>query len=460
MKKFDAIIIGSGQGGTPLAKALAKAKWKTALIEKEFAGGTCINYGCTPTKTIISCAKTAYNVKHAKEWGINAVKPEADIKAIMKFKNRIVNESRNGLYDGLTSTPHLTYIEGEARFTGFKELSVALNKGGTMQLKAEKIFLDVGTSPAIPAIDGLDKIDYYTSQSLLDLKEIPESLIIIGGSYIALEFGQAYSRFGSKVIMLERSKDFLPREDRDIALCMQQILEAENINIRTGVNLSGVKKSRGKISVAFTTDNKTFALSSTHLLIATGRKPNTKTLGLEITNVATDERGFIKVNDKLETSANGIYAIGDVTGEPQFTHISYNDYIILKENLLNGQNNSTQNRQVPYCMFTDPQLARIGISEAEARKQKLNYKVATLSMKHVARARETNHTKGMMKAVVDADTKQILGAAIIGEEAGETIATLQMAMIGKIPYTQLAEMIIAHPTYTESINNLFLPLIK
>lgn len=460
MKKFDAIIIGSGQGGTPLAKALAKAKWKTALIEKEFAGGTCINYGCTPTKTIISCAKTAYNVEHAKEWGINAVKPEADIKAIMKFKNRIVDESRKGLYDGLTSTSHLTYIEGEARFTGFKELSVALNKGGTMQLKAKKIFLDVGTSPAIPAIDGLDKIDYYTSQSLLDLKEIPESLIIIGGSYIALEFGQAYSRFGSKVTMLERSKDFLPREDRDIALCMQQILETENIHIHTGVDLSGVKKSRGKISVAFTADNKTFALSATHLLVATGRKPNTKNLGLENTNVATDERGFIKVNDKLETSANGIYAIGDVTGEPQFTHISYNDYIILKENLLNGKNNSTQNRQVPYCMFTDPQLAHIGISEAEARKQKLNYKVATLSMKHVARARETNHTKGMMKAVVDTDTKQILGAAIIGEEAGETIAALQMAMIGKIPYTQLAEMIIAHPTYTESINNLFLPLIK
>lgn len=460
MKKFDAIIIGSGQGGTPLAKALAKAKWKTALIEKEFAGGTCINYGCTPTKTIISCAKTAYNVRHAKEWGINAVKPAVDIKAIMKFKNRIVNESRSGLYDGLTSTPNLTYIEGAAKFTGFKELSVALNKGGMMQLKAEKIFIDVGTSPAIHAVEGLDKIDYYTSQSLLDLKEIPESLIIIGGSYIALEFGQAYSRFGSKVTILERSKDFLSREDRDIALCMRQILEAENIDIRTGVDVAGVKKSGRKISVTFTENNKLSALSATHLLIATGRKPNTKNLDLEITNVSTDERGFIKVNDKLETSANGIYAMGDVTGEPQFTHISYNDYVILKDNLLNGKNHSTQGRQVPYCMFTDPQLARIGISETEAKKQKLNYKVAALSMEHVARARETNHTRGMMKAVVHADTKQILGAAIIGEEAGETIAALQMAMLGRIPYTQLAEMIIAHPTYAESINNLFLPLIK
>ncbi|SFQ54648.1 mercuric reductase [Parafilimonas terrae] len=460
MKKFDAIIIGSGQGGAPLAKALAKAKWKTALIEKKFAGGTCINYGCTPTKTIISCAKTAYNVKHAKEWGINAAKHEVDIRTIMKFKNRVVNESRNGLHNSLTSTPHLTYIEGAAKFTGFKELSVELSKGGIMQLKAEKIFIDAGASPAIPAIEGLDEIKYYTSQSLLDLKEIPESLIIIGGSYIALEFGQTYSRFGSKVTILERSKDFLPKEDRDIALCIQQILETENIHIHTGVDVSGVKKSGRKISVAFTENNKTSSLSATHLLIATGRKPNTKPLDLEITNVATDERGFIKVNDKLETSANGIYAIGDVTGEPQFTHISYNDYVILKDNLLNGKNNSTQNRQVPYCMFTDPQLARTGISETEARKQKLHYKVATLSMKHVARARETNHTKGMMKAVVDADTKQILGAAIIGEEAGETIAALQMAMLGKITYTQLAEMVIAHPTYAESINNLFLPLIK
>ncbi len=460
MKKFDAIIIGSGQGGVPLAKALAKAKWKTALIEKAYAGGTCINYGCTPTKTIISCAKTAYNIKHAKEWGINVNNYKVDIKAVMKFKDRIVGESRTGLHNGLTSTRNLTYIEGEAKFSGFKELTVELNNGDTQQLTAEKIFIDTGTSPAIPAIEGLDTIDYYTSQTLLELKQVPESLIIIGGSYIALEFGQAYSRFGSKVFVLEKGKDFLHREDRDIAACMQQILEEENITVYAGVDISGIKKSGEKINVSFTSGKKSLSLKGTHLLIAAGRTPNTKTLGLSLTNVEMDERGFIKVNDKFETSAKGIYAIGDVNGGPQFTHISYNDYIILRDNLLHKKNLSAKGRQVPYCMFTDPQLSHIGISEAEAKKQKLNFKVATLSMEHVARGRETNHTKGMMKAIVDRKTKLILGAAVIGEEGGETIAVLQMAMLGKIPYDKLATMIIAHPTYAESINNLFMPLIS
>lgn len=460
MKKFDAIIIGSGQGGTPLAKALAKAKWKTALIEKALAGGTCINYGCTPTKTIISCAKTAYYAKHAAEWGIKVNNYKVDIKAVIKFKDRIVAESRKGTLDALTSTPNLSYIEGEARFTGFKELTVTLNNGAEQQLTADTIFIDAGTSPLIPPINGLDTVNYYTSQTLLDLKEIPESLIIIGGGYTALEFAQAYKRFGSKVTMLEKGNEFLPKEDRDIAACMQQILEAENITVYTGVEITGIKKSGKNISVSIKAGGENAILKATHLLVAAGRSPNTKSLNLNLTNVETDERGFIKVDDKLETSAKGIYAIGDINRGPQFTHISYNDHVILKDNLLNKKNVSTKNRQVPYCMFTDPQLSRVGLSETEAQKQKLNYKVTTLSMAHVARARETNHTKGMMKAIVDADTKLILGAAFIGEEAGETIVTLQMAMLAKVPYTQLATMIIAHPVYAEAINNLFMPLMK
>ena len=461
MKKYDAIIIGSGQGGTPLAKAFAKAKWKTVLIEKALAGGTCINYGCTPTKTIISCAKTAYNIKHSKEWGVKVGNYKVDIKAVMKFKDNIVTSSRTGLHDSLTSTRNLTYIEGEARFTGLKKITVGLKDGSTQELTAEKIFIDAGTSPIIPSFDGLDTVDYYTSNTLLDLKEIPQSLVIIGASYIALEFGQAYSRFGSKVTILERGKEFLPREDRDIAACMQQILEAENININTGAELSSVKKSGKNITVNFAASGKSHSIKATHLLVAAGRSPNTKNLNLNLTNVETDERGFIIVNDKLETSAEGIYAIGDIiSGGPQFTHISYNDYVILKDNLIDKKNSSTKNRQVPYCMFTDPQLSSVGISEAAAKKQKLKYKVATLSMEHVSRGRETNHTKGMMKAIVDANTKLILGATVIGEEAGETIAALQMAMLAKIPYDELATMIIAHPTYAESINNLFMPLIK
>lgn len=461
MKNFDAIIIGSGQGGSPLAKALAKAKWKTALIEKSFAGGTCINYGCTPTKTIISCAKTAYNIKHAKEWGIDVGNYKADIKAIMKLKNKIVMESRTGLHNSLTSIPNLTYIQAEASFSGFKEISVLLNNGKQQKLTADKIFIDAGTSPVVPAIEGLGTVKYYTSQSLLELNELPESLIIIGGSYIALELGQAFSRFGSKVTILEKGNNFLPKEDRDIADCMQQILEKEKIKIYTGAEASFVKQPGKNISIQFKVAGKLHSVKATHLLVAAGRSPNTKNLNLNLTNVETDEHGFIKVNDKLETFVEGIYSIGDInSGSPQFTHISYNDYTILKENLLENGDASTKNRQVPYCMFTDPQLSRIGISEAEAKKQKFKYKVAVLSMAHVARGRETNHTKGMMKAIVDANSKQVLGATVIGEEAGETIAALQMAMFGKIPFTQLAAMIIAHPTYAESINNLFLPLVK
>lgn len=460
MKKFDAIIIGSGQGGTPLAKALAKEGWKIAMIEKAYAGGTCINYGCTPTKTMISCAKTAYNIKHAKQWGIDVNDYSVDINAIVDFKERIVTESRNGLHDGLTTTDNFEYIEGEAKFTGLKQLMIELNDGAKQQLTADKIFIDAGTSALIPKIEGLNDVDYHTSQTLLELRAIPESLIIVGASYIALEFGQMYNRFGSKVTILEKGKDFLPKEDRDIAACMQQILAEENIKIYTGVEVASVKTSTKNLEVNISANEKQLKLSGTHLLIATGRTANTKALNLSATNVDVNERGFIKVNGKLETSAAGIYALGDINGGPQFTHISYNDFIIIKNNLLKNKNLTTAQRPVPYCVFTDPQLARIGLSETEARKQKLNIEVATLSMQHVARARETNHTKGMMKAIVDADTKLILGVAVIGEEGGETMATLQMAMQAQIPYPQLAEMIIAHPTYAESINNLFLPLIK
>lgn len=460
MKKFNAIIIGSGQGGTPLAKALARQGWKVALVEKAYAGGTCINYGCTPTKTMISCAKTAYNIQHAKEWGINIGGYDVDINAVMDFKERIVVESRDDSREGLISTSNLEYMEGEAAFTGFKKLSVFLNNEASEELTAEKIFINTGTSPVIPSINGLNDVEYFTSQSLLELREIPESLIIVGGSYIALEFGQMYSRFGSKVTILEKGKEFLSREDRDVANCMRQILEEENITIHTGIEITGVKKTGKTVDVNFKAGEKALTLNGTHLLIATGRKPDTKSLNLNLAEVETDEHGFIKVNDRLETSAKGIYAIGDVNGGPQFTHISYNDYVIIKDNLLHNKNSSTSERPVPYCMFTDPQLARVGISETEAKKQNLSYKVAILSMAHVARARETNHTKGMMKAIVHADTKQVLGAVVIGEEGGETIAALQMAMLAKIPCTQLAEMVIAHPTYAESINNLFLPLLK
>lgn len=458
MKHYDAIVIGSGQGGTPLAKKLANQGLQTAIIERRYIGGTCINDGCTPTKTMVTSARMMHLAKTSGKVGVNIQDAKLNFKKVIKHKNKIVEEFRNSGEEGLRKTKNLDLIFGEASFLNDKELKIILRDGGEETLTADKIFINTGGRPTVPEIEGLDSISYLDSTSIMELKELPEHLVIIGAGYISLEFGQMFRRFGSKVTMLEHSERFLSREDEDISNEIKKFLEDEGIEIFTNCTLKKVSSKHKKISVAVNINNEEKQIKGSHLLIATGRTPNTNTLKLFNTDIKTEERGHIIVNEKLETNVEGIYALGDVKGGPEFTHISYNDYIIIYKNLFENGNETINKRLVPYCMFTDPQLGRIGVSEDEAKKKNLNYKVAKLPMNYIARAIETNETTGLMKAIVDADSKQILGAAVIGEQGGEMMSMLEIAMMGKLTYDVLRNAVFAHPLYAEALNNLFMQL--
>lgn len=458
MTTFDAIIIGSGQGGTPLSKKLAMAGWKTALVEKEFIGGTCINRGCTPTKTMIASAKAAYTIANAGALGIETGGYSINLEAVLERKRKVVENFRNGSREGLEQTENLTLIFGTASFIDVKKLQVELNDGTVEIITAGKIFINTGDRPSVPKVAGLDGIPYLDSTSIMELTEIPSHLLIIGGGYVGLEFGQMFKRFGSKVTILEHGKRLLPREDEDIAAVVADFLNQEDIRIVTDAQATKAEKHSNGLHVTVKTGGKEELINCSHVLIAAGRTPNTEKLNLAVTKVEMNERGQVKVNENLETSAEGIYAIGDVKGGPEFTHISYNDYIILANNLLDNKNQTTVNRMVPYCMFTDPQLGRVGITETEAREKGLNIKVAKLPMTKVARAVETGDTRGILKAIIDAQSDEILGAAVVGEEGGEIMSILQMAMVGRVTYKYIADMIFAHPLYAESLNNLFLSL--
>jgi pyruvate/2-oxoglutarate dehydrogenase complex dihydrolipoamide dehydrogenase (E3) component len=459
MKKYDAIVIGSGQAGTPLAKKLALAGIKTAIIEKRLVGGTCINDGCTPTKTMVASAKMAYLASQSDALGVHIKDFTIDMPLIKKRKDYIVTMFRGGSQNGLEETKGLDLIFGEASFTAEKTLSIKLKDGGTQVIQADQIFINAGTSIAVPDIEGLKDVEYLTSTSILELKTVPHHLLIIGASYIGMEFGQMFRRFGSKITMLETSKRALPREDEDVAEEMVNILEGEGITFYTDAKVKRLrKKADGHIEAELTIADKEHVFTYSHILVATGRFPQSQALNLKVAGIETDDRGYIKVNDKLETNVKGVYALGDIKGGPAFTHIAYNDYTIVYRNLVEKATLSIKDRLVPYCMFTDPPLGRVGISEAEAKKQGLNVKIAKLPMAHVARAIETGDTRGFMKAVVDAKTKKILGVAVLGLEGGEIMSVLQMAMVGGITYPDIRYMVFAHPTYSESLNNLFMGL--
>lgn len=452
MRKFDAIVIGSGQGGNPLAKKLAKAGKQTLLVEKRLIGGTCINDGCTPTKSMIACAAAAHTIANSENWGINVSGFKVQLDKIIARKNKIVSDFRGSSTKGLEQTSGLTLLHGEAVFTGHKTIQV-----GPETFSADQIFINTGARPFIPAIPGLDSIPYLTSTTLLDIPVLPSHLIILGGGYISLEFGQMFRRFGSQVTIIEKTQ-LMKREDTDVSAAVKKILEAEGITVHTNATVQKVSASGDTIRVELTGGGQQQAITGSHLLVASGRVPQSATLQLPQTGITPDEKGFIPVNEYLETPVPGIYALGDVKKGPAFTHISYNDYLILSKNLLEQKNVSVNGRPVPYCMFTDPQLGRIGMTEKEAREKGHKVKVACLDMYKVARAYETGQTQGFMKAVVDAETDQVLGAAILGPEGGEIMSVIQMAMLGGITAQALREMVFAHPLYAESLNNLFMTL--
>ncbi|WP_412469103.1 mercuric reductase [Pedobacter sp. KLB.chiD] len=461
MKHYDAIIIGAGQAGVPLAKKLAEAGKKTVLIEKRLVGGTCINDGCTPTKAMIASAKAIYQAKKASALGVEVGPVKINFNKIKQRKDDIVDQFRSSSEKGINETKGLRLIFGTAKFSAEKELTIALNNGGGEEkITGDWIFINTGAKTAIPDIAGLDQIDYLTSTTILDIENIPEHLVIIGGNYIGLEFGQMFSRFGSKVTILEKSPGILAKEDEDVSSALTDILTGEKIAIITDVEVDAISQDKKQLRISLHSGKTRKNITASHVLIAAGRIPQTAALGLEKCGVKLDDKGHVVVNEKLETNIKGIYALGDVKGGPAFTHIAYNDYTMVYRNLMEGTKYSIQDRPVPYCMFTDPQLGRIGISEKEAKEKKLNYKVAVIPMSQVARGIETNETLGLMKAVVDPDTKKILGAAVLASEGGEIMSVLQMAMEGGITYDRIRYCVFAHPTYTESLNNLFMKLDK
>ena len=452
---YQAIVIGSGQGGTPLCQALAKAGWRTALVEREYVGGTCVNVGCTPTKTMVASGRVAYLAHRGTDYGVHAGPITIDMKRVRRRKRDIVKTFRDGNQKRIEHTENLDLIFGEAAFTGAKTLQVRLKNGRQRNLTADRIFINAGCRPRVPSLDGLKGVPFLDSTSIMELATVPKHLLVLGGGYVGLEFGQLFRRLGSSVTIVQSSRQLLSGEDADIAEQVAAILKQDGVTILLNAKAERVKKAGAQITLTVRTGKTLRTIAGSHLLVATGRVPNTDSLNVGAAGIATDDDGFIKVNGKLETNVDGVYALGDIKGGPAFTHISYDDFRIIRTNLIEKGSASTDGRLVPYTVFIDPQLGRVGLSETDARAQNKKVRVAKMPMSYVARALEVDETRGFMKAIVDAETNEILGAVVLGIEGGEIMSQIQLAMMGKLPYTTLRDAVFAHPTLAESLNNLF-----
>jgi pyruvate/2-oxoglutarate dehydrogenase complex dihydrolipoamide dehydrogenase (E3) component len=452
---YQAIVIGSGQGANPLCSALAAAGWHTALVEREHIGGTCINEGCTPTKTMVASGRVAYLAKRGAAYGVRVGEISVDMARVRERKRKIVESFRGGSQARLQKTQNLELIFGEASFNARNSVLIRLRSGGERKISGDRIFINAGCRPSLPTLQGLQDVPFLNSTSIMELDRVPEHLLVVGGGYIGLEFGQLFRRLGSAVTIVQSGGQLLAGEDADVADDVAAILREDGIEVLLDARTEKVSHTGDKIRLAIWNKNKQQTLEGSHLLIATGRRPNSDRLNLPAAGIATDERGYIRVNERLETSVAGIYALGDIKGGPAFTHISYDDFRILRANLLEKGNATTAGRLLPYAVFIDPQLGRVGVTEAEARTQGRKVRVAKMPMNYVARALEVDETRGFIKAIVDAATDEILGAAVLGIEGGEIMAQLQIAMMGKLAYTVLRDGVFAHPTLAECLNNLF-----
>ncbi len=453
--RYDAIILGSGQAGNPLAVALAAKGKRTAMIERAAVGGTCVNYGCTPTKTMVASAEVAHLARRAREYGVSVGDVSVDMPAVRERKRDIVKLWREGSERRLQTAKLVDVIYGEGSFLGPRQLRVRLKNGGERILTSDLIVINAGLTATIPQLDGLDSVPYLDNLSVMELDVLPEHLLVLGGGYIGLEFGQMFRRFGSRVTVIEHGNQLMKAEDPDITNEIANILKDEGVEILLEAKAESAAVSGKGVRLTVKVKGESRSLEGTHLLVATGRKPNTEKLNLQSAGIATDERGYIAVNEKLETGVPGVYAVGDVKGGPAFTHISYDDYRVLKSNLLEGGNRTVAGRLLPYCAFIDPQLGRVGLSEREARAQGKKVRIARLPMTSVARAMETGRSRGFMKALVDPRTDEILGAAILGDNGGEVMSMIQIAMMGRLKYSALQSAVLAHPLLAESLNNLF-----
>ncbi len=457
-QRYDAIVIGSGQAGNPLAKALAAAGRKTAVIEREHVGGTCVNIGCTPTKTMVASARVAYLARRGGDFGVRNGSIRVDQAKVRVRKQAIVTRFRSGSERSLRKTEGLDLLMGDAIFTGPKSIEVRLNGGERRTLTADLLFVNTGARPDRPRIPGLDRVPSLDSTSVMELGEVPDHLVIMGGGYIGLEFGQMFRRFGIRVTIIQRGAQLLAREDPDVAEAVLQILREDGVEVVLQAEVQGAEPARdGMITVTVRAAGASGqrAITGSHLLVAVGRVPNTDRLNLDAAGVETDPKGFVRVNERLETTAPGVFALGDVKPGPAFNHISYDDFRIVETNLLKGGHATTKDRLVPYAVFMDPELGRVGASEQEARRQGRRIRVAKMPMAHVARAIESDETRGLMKVVIDAATDQILGCSILGIAGGELMSMVEIAMMGHLPYTALQNAIFAHPTLAESLNYLF-----
>ena len=452
-KNFDVIVLGAGQAGPPLAARFAERGMAVALVEREHLGGTCVNDGCIPTKTLVASARVAHVARHAGKYGVQAGDVSVDMRAVKARKDEVVNLSVASLTDWLGGIKTLTNIRGEARFTGSNTVRV-----GDGELSAPKIFINVGGRPSVPDWPGISGVPYLTNTSIMAVDFLPAHLVILGGSYIGLEFAQMYRRFGSRVTVIEAGPRLIGREDADVSGAVRAMLEGEGITVYVDADNLAITHEADQVRVALGAGGAAQSVTGSHLLLAVGRRPNTDGLGLEAAGIATDARGFIVVDDELRTGVPGVWALGDVNGRGAFTHTSYNDFEVVAANLLDGGARRVSDRISAYALYTDPPLGRIGMSEAEVRASGRAALVARLPMARVGRARERGETTGFMKVLVDAQSERILGAALFGIEADEVVQLLLLAMAADLPYTRITRTMFIHPTVTELLPSLFAAL--
>ena len=447
MPHYDAIVVGTGQSGPALARRLVAAGWKVAIIERKLFGGTCVNTGCTPTKTLIASAYAAHVMRRAADYGVGVEGTiNVDMKAVKARKDAVVAPSRNGVERSLKTLQGCTVYQGHGRFVAEKKVAV-----NDAELSADRIFLNVGARATIPPIPGLDQVPYLTNSSMMDIDFLPAHLVILGGSYIGLEFAQAYRRFGSEVTVIELGPRLIVREDEDVSRAVADFLKDEGIDVRVDSKVVSLEKQGNAIAVTVESAGKSSQIVGTHVLVAIGRRPNTDDLGLDRAGIATDAHGYIQVDDQLRTNVPGIWAMGDCNGRGAFTHTSWNDFEIVAANLLDNDPRRVSDRITAYALYTDPPLGRAGMTEAEVRKAGKPALIATLAMEDVSRAYEKGETKGFMKILVDRDSKRILGASFLGLSGDEVIHSVLDVMYDKAPYTVIQRAMHIHPTVSEFI---------
>ncbi len=450
MPGFDAIIIGAGQAGPALARRLAAAGWHVAIAERNRFGGTCVNTGCTPTKALVASAYAAHMARRGADFGVDVPGPVSmDMRRVKARMEEIRGTSRAAVERSLRSTPGITVYHGHARFAGTHAVTV-----GAERLESDRIFINVGGRPAVPAIPGVADVSGLNSSSILDLDVLPRHLVVIGGSYVGLEFAQMYRRFGSEVTVVEAAPRLVAREDPDIGDAVRDILQAEGIAVHLGARTRSVARAGNGVDIALDTVGGSMTIEATHLLLATGRRPNTDDLGVDHAGIALDARGYIHVDDTLRTNVPGIWALGECNGHGAFTHTAYDDFQIVAANMLNGGRRSLRDRIMAYAMFIDPPLGRVGMTETEARAARHAVLCASMAMENVSRAWEKSETAGHMKIVVDRDSRQILGAAILGTGGDEAVHCILDTMYAKAPAEVLQRAVHIHPTVAEFIPTL------